>query len=117
MGTRVAGADSRIGVAARLARVGLVAGAVLTVLLVVDVSVSSAALNSVFTDGSDNLSVEPTPFGGHAPTGSFNTALGFDALMQLTSGENNVASGIDALKSTTTGEANAATGPKLMRCC
>jgi hypothetical protein len=47
---------------------------------------------------------------GHAARGSFNIALGVDALAHNTSGTNNTASGYQALYSNTTGVVNTAAG-------
>jgi hypothetical protein len=45
-----------------------------------------ASTTSVFYDDDGNLSADPDPFGGGAPTGTSNTAVGVATLADLTSG-------------------------------
>jgi hypothetical protein len=76
----------------------------------VGASAAVASTTSVFYDDNSNLAADPVPFGGGAPTGVDNTAVGRFTLGHLTSGEENTAVGFAALYENTTGSDNVASG-------
>ena len=82
----------------------------LVVALGVGASAAVALTTSVFYDTNGNLSADPVPFGGGAPTGGANTAVGQQTLSNLTSGDDNTAVGVEALVFNTTGSSNVAAG-------
>lgn len=104
-----AGRVGSVGLRGRMAGVLI---AVFGLWLVVGVSVGRASTTSVYFDSpSDNISIDPNPFGGQTPPGGTdNTELGLNGLENLTSGSGNVAGGLLALASNTTGNFNVATG-------
>lgn len=69
--------------------------------LVLGVADSAAVTTSVYYDANNNVSIDPTPFGAHIPSGDGNSELGLNGLQNLTSGFYNVASGYDDLHSDT----------------
>src|SRR5437762_14005546 len=80
------------------------------VLLVNSTPTWGGSLNPTASDGNGNTAGGPGALQSVTPGGTFNTALGYQALTTTTTGDFNTATGVGALFSNTTGGSNTAGG-------